>query len=264
MAGVVRWFEKRGEIPLVPPAGVREYGSLTDDPDRFGGGYSTAGIRGVAFVIEYLDSRGWTSTRTIRCLGIDTRRPAAITAYCHVREKICKFRVDRIISIMDFRTGRTVSADEHLTLLAPYLPNEQPEPYLCVLVDLQNALRDGVFALLQLAMFNGRLGDEERDIVLSYVKSEAGARGVELPAFELVELWIDNLAPKLDAVAASVTKLLQDREAFARLLPWVLKVVRSQDSFPKPEESVRELISEVRAHFRSAPRDRPSSVRATS
>lgn len=263
MKGVVRWFEQHGEIPLVPPSAVREYGSLSDDPDRFGGGYSIAGIRGVAFVMEYCDSHGWTSIRAIRCLGIDTRHPASLTAYCHVRDKVCKFRVDRIISIMDLRSGHIVSADEHLTLLAPYLPNDEPETYLCVLVDLQNAVRDGVFALLQLAMLSGRLGDASRAIVLDYVKAEAKVLGLELPAIELIELWIDNLAPPLDAVAASVTKLLEDKDKFARLLPWLLRVARSQEAFPKLEESVRDLIAEVRAHFRSAPRDRPKPVRAT-
>ena len=262
MAGVVNWFEKRGEIPLAPPSTVREYGSLTDDPDRFGGGYSTAGIRGVAFAVEYLDSRGWTSIRTIRCLGVDTRHPASITAYCRVRDKVCKFRLDRIISIFDLRTGRIVSADEHLALLAPYLPSEEREPYLLALIDLQNAMRDGVFALLQLAMPEGRLDDETRDIVLDYVKTEAKAFRYKLPAFELIELWIDNLAPQLDVVTASVAKLLEDKDKFARLLPWLMKVVRSQEAFPKPEESVRELIAEVRTHYRSAP-PRPKPVRAT-
>jgi hypothetical protein len=263
MAGVVRWFEKRGEIPLAPPPAVREYGSLTDDPDRFGGGYSTAGIRGVAFAVEYLDSRGWASIRTIRCLGIDTRHPASLTAYCRVREKVCKFRIDRIISIMELRTGRIVSSDEHVTLLAPYLPNDDPEPYLCALVDLQNGMRDAVFALLQVAMIDGRLDDESRDIMLDYVKAEADVLGLQLPAFELVELWIDNLAPQLDAVSMSVMKLLQDKDRFARLLPWLMKVVRSKEAFPKPEDSVRDLIAEVRTHYRNAPRDRPKTVRAT-
>jgi hypothetical protein len=243
---------------------VREYGSISDDPDKFGRGYSIVGIRGVAFVIEYCDAHGWTSIRTVRCLGIDTRHPAAITAYCNVRQKICKFRVDRIISIMDLRTGRIVSADEHVALLAPYLPNEQPEEYLCRLVDLQNAARDGVFALLQIAMRTGRLSDESRDIVLGYVKAEADALRIELPAFELVELWIDNLAPPLDAISASVKALLEDRGKFARLLPWLLKIARNQDGFPKLVESVRDLIAEVRAHFRTAPRDRPRPIRATS
>src|SRR4051812_31276991 len=102
MEGVVRWFERRGEIPLVPPSTIREYGSLTDDPDRFGGGYSIAGIRGVTFVIEYPHSRGWPSIRTVRCLGIAPRHPASLTAYCRVRQAVRKFRIDRIISIMDF------------------------------------------------------------------------------------------------------------------------------------------------------------------
>ena len=264
MAGVVWWFQKRGEIPLLPPPAVREYGSLTDDPDRLGGGYSIAGIRGVAFAIEYLDSHGWTSTCTIRCLGIDTRHPASLTAYCHLRQKVCNFRIDRIISVMELRTGRIVSSDEHVTLLSPYLPNDDPEPYLCRLVDLQNAMRDVVFALLQIAMFDGRLGDESRDIVLDCVKAEAEVLGLELPAFELVELWIDNLAPQLDAVSMSVMKLLKDKDTFARLLPWLMKVVRSKEDFPKPEDSVRDLIAEVRAHYRGATKDRPKPVRATS
>ncbi len=263
MTGVVRWFEKRGEIPLAPPPSIREYGSLTDDPDRFGGGYSIAGIRGVAFAIEYLDSHGWTSIRTIRCLGIDTRHPASLTAYCHMREKVCKFRIDRIISIMELRTGRIVTSDEHVTLLAPYLPNDDPAPYLFQLVDLQNATRDGVFALLHLAMIGGRLTDESRDIVLDYIKAETGVIGIPLAAFELIELWVDNLAPPLDAVVAAVERLLEDKDKFVRLLPWLLKAVRSHESFPTPEDSMRDLIAEVRAHFRGQPSKTPKPVRVT-
>ncbi len=263
MRGIVRWFEKRGEIPLAPPPGVREYGSLTDDPDRFGGGYSIAGIRGVSFAIEYLDSKGWTSIRTIRCLGIDTRHPASLTAYCHVRDKVSKFRVDRIISIMELRTGRIVTSDEHVTLLAPYLPHEEPEPYLCDLVDFQNATRDGLFALLHLAMIKGRLHDESRDIVLDYLAAEAEAVSAPLPPSELIELWIDNLAPQLDAVVTSVKKLLEDKDRFIRLLPYLLRVVRSNEDFPRPEDALRDLIDEVRTHFRNAPNDTPKPIHAT-
>jgi hypothetical protein len=260
---VVGWFERFGEIPLAPPAVVREYGSIGDDPERRGN-YSTAGIRGVAFIVEYFDQRGWTSIRTIRCLGIDTLHPASISAHCHVRGKVCEFRVDRIISISDLRSGRIVSAEEHLALLAPYLPNDAPEPELCALVDLQNAVRDGVHALLQVAMRDGRLADEARDLVLAYVKAEADLVGVGFPAFELVELWIDNLSPPLDVVTESVTLLLEDREKFARLLPWILKVARSQGHLPDLDERVRTLMAEVRAHFRNAPRDRPRPIRVTS
>ena len=264
MDGVVRWFERRGEIALVPPARLREYAAITDDPDKFGGGYSVEGIRGVAFAIEYCDSHGFASIRTIRCLGIDTRHPASLTAYCHVREKICKFRIDRIISIMDLRSGRIVSSDEHLALLAPYLPDEQPEPYLRALTNLQDATRDGVFALLQLGFANGRLADKPRAVVLDYVKAEAAARGLPLPAPELVALWIDNLAPQRDVVAAAVERLLGSKDRFVRLLPWLLKVTRSNDAFVEQEEALRQLIDEVRAHFRDKLDGLSSPLRASS
>ena len=96
------------------------------------------------------------------------------------------------------------------------------------------------------------------------MKAEAEVHSCSPPAFELVELWIDNLAPPLDVVTDSVTRLLEDRERVARLLPWLLKVVRSREDFPDLEESLRTLIAEVRAHFRSAPRDRPRPIRVTS
>jgi hypothetical protein len=262
--GVISWFEKRGEIPLVPPFSVREYAPLIDEPDRFAGGYSTEGIWGVAFAAEYVDSRGWTSISTIRCLGVDTRHPASIAAFCHARERVGKFRVDRIISIRTLRSGRLLNSDEHVTLLAPYLPQEAPDPWLCTLVDVQNATRDGVYGLLQLAMLDGRLGEEPRQAIFGYVMEEAKLRGLEAPAPDLLALWIDNLSPPLDAVAISVARVLEDKDKFARLLPRLLDVARSTTGFPNPDESLRSLIAAVRAHFRTSPNDQPVSVRARS
>ena len=264
MNGVVRWFERRGEITLVPPPRLREYAAITDDPDKFGGGYSIEGIRGVAFAIEYCDSHGFASTRTVRCLGIDARHPASLTAYCHVRERICKFRIDRIISIMDLRSGRILSPDEHQALIAPYLPGTEPEPYLRTLINLQDAARDGVCALLQLGFANGRLDDKPRAVVLDYVRAEARAHGLSLPAPELVALWVDNLAPQRDVVAGAVERLLASKDRFVRLLPWFLKVTRSNDYFADQEEALRELIDEVRKHYRGKLDGWPSPLRASS
>jgi hypothetical protein len=250
MGEVVRWFERRGEIPLTPPRAVREYAPLNDDPDRFDPESSLATISGVAFAIEYCDSRGWMSTRTIRCLAINPHHPACLTAFCHIRQRVQTFRVDRIISIVDLRSGRVVSSDGHLALLAPYMPKGESRDYLQPLFAFQEATRHGVFALLHLAMGEGRLDDAARDIVLSYVKEEAAAVGCAMPSAGLVELWIDNLSPPLEAVASAVTELLERKDKFARLLPWLLKVVRSRNSSAAEEASVRELMAEVRNHFR--------------
>lgn len=261
--GIVRWFERRGEIALVPPRALREYGPITDDPERYEEDYSLDTISGVAFVMDYCDSHGWASTRTVRCLKIDPRHPARITAYCHLRERVQTFRADRIISVTDLRSGRLLSEDEHLALLAPYLSDGQGRPYFQPLLALQDAARDGVYALLHLAMSEGRLCDDARKFVLEYVKAEAEAVALPLPSSDLLTLWIDNLSPPLGAVSESVIALLTEKDRFVRLLPWILKAVRSQDTFAAQEESLHELIEEVRGYFRRRLCDLPGTLRAT-
>ncbi len=262
LEGVVSWFARRGEAPLSPPFRLREYTPLDDDPDNHGN-FTNDKIRGVAFALEYCDGRGWASLRTVRCLALDPQHPASLSAYCHVRQAERTFRVDRIISIADLRSGRILSGNEQLALLAPYLPREYPDPDFPALFRLQDATRDGVFALLQLAMPNGRLGAAARVAVLNYVKAEAQALRHVVPPHAYIDLWIDNLSPPLEAVAASVANLLEDKDRFARLLPWLLKVMRCQESFAQQEHDVRELISEVRKHFRHKLFQWPDDLRAT-
>ncbi|HUG62719.1 MAG TPA: hypothetical protein VMP03_12785, partial [Methylomirabilota bacterium] len=58
--------------------------------------------------------------------------------------------------------------------------------------------------------------------------------------------------------------LLDDKDKFTRLLPSLLRVMRSRDSFADEEESFRELMAEVRQHFRSSVNDLPlDPLRAT-
>jgi hypothetical protein len=264
MGGVVRWFEKRGEIPLVAPPGLREYEPLVDDIDRLEPDFTNTSVSGLAFGLEYCDSRGWLSVRTIRCLAIDARSPALIHAYCRVVKATRTFRVDRIISITEQRTGRLLSSDEHVALLAPYLPQEKLLPETRALVELQQATLDGVYALLQVAMAEGRIGDNARRVIVDHVNAEAKALRYPMPSAEIVGLWLDNLAPSLDSVMSAVERLLEDRERLARLLPWLLKLVRSEESLTGQEESLRDLFAEIRAHFRHRLPDRPLSRRVVS
>jgi hypothetical protein len=263
MGGVVEWFEGHGEIPLRPPFHVREYASVTDDPDRAVDENFVSTIRGVAFAIEYCDSHGWMSTRTIRCLAIDPFHPAHISAFCHVRGNVTTFRVDRIISIIGLNSGSVLSSDQHLALLAPYLSEPEEGTDTAAIVALQKATRDGVFALLDIAMGETGLHDQARHTILGYVAAEAKARGCALPPTNLINLWIGNLAPPLDSVTDAITNLLSDRERFARLLPWLLKVARCPGSVAVSEEALRELFAAVRRHFRDEPHDFPSDLRAT-
>ena len=263
MPGVLEWFEARGEVPLLPPCRVREYGPLTDDTDRPPDEHFVNTIRGVAFAIEYCDSHGWLSTRTVRCLSIDPERHACISAYCHVRDQVMTFRVDRIISVIDLHSGEMLPGDAYFALLAPYLTQVRPDRATRRLMETQGATRDGVFALLQVAMTEGVLGDAARAVVVDYVNAEAEAVGCAAAPAELISLWVRNLAPPLDAVQDAVNNLLADRDKFARLIPSLLKIARCEDTPTVSEESLRALFTAVRRHFSDHPSDLPGALRAT-
>lgn len=263
MEGVVSWFAKGGEVPLCPPPRLREYAPVDDDPDGHAD-FRDERIRGVSFSMEYCDGRGWASTRLVRCLAVDAAHPARVRAYCHVRQAERTFRVDRIISIGDLRTGQILSGDGHMTLLAPYLrPAEEADRHVAALIEAQEATRDGVFALLQLAMRDGRLSHTARTAVLQYVRQEVESEKGRMPLGAHLETWVDNLAPPLDSVLDSVRNILLYREKFARLLPFVLKVVRARGRNAADEDALRVLIAEVRQHFRHTPFEWSRDLRAT-
>ena len=250
MDGVAGWFERRGEVPLVAPPRLREYGPLSDDPDRPETDFTGDAIRGLAFALEYCDSRGWVSMRTIRCLAVDQGTPTHLKAFDNVRRTVRFFRLDRIVAIGDLRTGRVLTGEQYATLVGPYIGLAKTDPRVQISAELRDATRDGVFALLHLAMPEGRLGEASRSTILEYVRSEAELARCAAPPAASVELWIDNLSPPLDAVCDGVRTLLADKDKFARLLPWLLKIMRGFDTYAADQTSIRELLAAVRAHYR--------------
>jgi hypothetical protein len=165
-----------------------------------------------------------------------------------VRGTIRVFRFDRVVSAFDLRTGRMLTGEEHAAILSPYLPQHVCEPDVAAMRRLHEAARPGVFLLLQLAMAEGRLGDLERAIVMDYVWAEAEALELAFPA-EHALLWLDNLAPPLEAIVAAVEELLAQKDKFARLLPRLLKLVRIRDGAAQ-EQSVTDLFAAVQAEYR--------------
>lgn len=261
MHGVAAWFAARGEVPLLAPPRFRGYGPLADDPDLPDADFSADEIRGVSFGLEYCDSRGWVSTRTIRCLGLDPTAPARLKAFCNVRGTTRTFRLDRIVSLVDLRTGGILTGEAHRQLLAPYLPEQEADAFGQAMRDLHAATRDGVLALLHLAMPEGRLGDHAREIVLDYIEAEAGAAACPLPPVRAVELWIDNLSPPADAVTDAVVRLAWDKDRLVRLLPSILSIVRTHRSLIQ-EEALRGLLREIRKHHRRQVLEQPFPLRA--
>ena len=245
---ILLWFEDRSPVPLMPPPRFREYGPLADDPDRHEAGFPIEAVKGLAFGIEYLDLRGWLSTRTIRCLALDPTKPGYLKAFCNVRRTTRVFRLDRIVSTTNLRTGKTSESGAERVLLAPYFLPEDPA---CIAFSsAQEAVKNGLYVLLSLAMAGGTLSADARQVVLSYVVEEIAQLRLKPPPMALVEIWIDNLSPTPDLVLAGIRELLTDKPAMTRLLPRILALSRIPETPGAPGDgALRELMRAVRAFY---------------
>ena len=248
---VLSWFSGRAEIPLVAPPRFREYGPLADDPERSGMAFPDTSVEGLAFGIEYLDLRGWLSTRTVRCLALNPARPGLLRAFCSVRKTVRTFRLDRIVATTNLRSGVSAQGGSRLVLLAPsILPDD---PTCLAFSQLRDVTRSGVFILLSVAMGNGRLASSAREVVLDHVLAEARHRGMALPPIELIMLWLENLSPGRDLVLAAVQDILRDKDATIRLLPRLLEITRAFGVADTIDgAAMRELIAAIRGYFRPA------------
>ena len=87
-----------------------------------------------------------------------------------------------------------------------------------------------MFVLLFLAMRNGWLSADARDVVLAYARAEAEHRGLELPPADLLTLWLENLSPAKESVLEGLARLLADPDALVRLMPRILEIRRTFSS----------------------------------
>ena len=67
-------------------------------------------ISGLPLIITYLDGKGQQSTRLITCQRLDEAANIFyLWAYCHNREKVRQFRIDRISELADGATGELLN-----------------------------------------------------------------------------------------------------------------------------------------------------------
>lgn len=67
-------------------------------------------LSGLALIVEYQDSRGQRSQRLITCKKYEVRAGTPyITAFCHHRNAVRQFRLDRIGDIFDPSSGESLS-----------------------------------------------------------------------------------------------------------------------------------------------------------
>jgi hypothetical protein len=248
---VTQWFAERDEVPLVPPPRFYEYAPVLEESDCRGIPCTVDEISAIAFGLNYCDLRGWASTRTVRCIGIDAGPPETLWAYCAIRKTPWPFRLDRIISVANFRTGLILEADRLDQLLAADIPGAELRGRISDIASVRIACRDGVYVLMSLAMKKGRLSHEAREVVLNYVDDEIAASGLKLGRPGATRLWIDNLSPPRTAVISAIERLLLDKSKLTRVMSWSVRAMAAEGPLSATEEaSGRQLILAVRDYYR--------------
>lgn len=248
------YFARLPELPLVPPHRFRDYVPLADDPDPADISFDIDTARGLCFGMEYCDSRGWVSMRTVRCLAASAEIPGYLSAWCQVRRTTRVFRLDRIISVTNLRTGRIMDGCSHQLLFDAILgrtPRDGVDTDPIVGVE-----RDGAALLLSLA---GPQADaSERAVVGDYIAAERVARGIAVPSAQAVSLWVDHFVPEASFVGEAEDRLWADRDAMLRLLPWTLKIAAARGPVdPEADGAIRSLMDVARRRYAS-PRKRPA------
>lgn len=225
-------FAGRPEPPLRAVPGHTMHGPSDDDIGPEEGEPIEADLDGLAIEIAYQDSRGEPSVRTIRCHRL--WRDADyfyIDAECALRRARRTFRLDRIVEIRDYSTGEVV--DDIAGFFAPYLgdgiaysahdgsPNEharvapndpvhrQTLPSASDNPRIAGAFRDGARVLLYLAMSDGELHENERQLILEY--SIGRLRRLPSPPDNpelIARRWVDNQVPTRAAAFAALGRVI--------------------------------------------------------
>lgn len=168
-----------------------EIGIVSDVRDQ-SSGWST-------FMV-YEDSAGNRSERRVTCRSISgDGRPVYLMGYCHERQAPRSFRIDRIVELIDYRTGEVVEALRHFEELRMHglLPMRDRN------------LADLAVVMVYMAKCDGEFHPLEVDAIeegLSRYLLRAGGTDAEL---EKVLSHLPALAPDADDVVAAVSRILR-------------------------------------------------------
>lgn len=181
---------------------AREFVDDADDPTEDFEQSELDAISGLAVLIDYQNAKGESGTRLITCRRLDQHQSTKyIYAFCHVKERVRQFRIDRIKEIFDHRTGESLNPVEEF--FARYLPdNVQKSP---VGFGLSVRKRADLMALLNALVFIARCGKEYHPLERSVLESLTSRFWLR---FEI------PFEPDEDAILKLSDRLAPDAETF--------------------------------------------------
>lgn len=248
-------------------------------------------VEGVSVGIDYVDSRGQPSTRTIRCqTAFSVGATTYLHAWCLDRQDWRTFRVDHIRRVLDYTTGeergtgpaffgallgREIDEPEHDAGAEIATPAKEPtsdgasdeKPANPISdADAAGYFADGVRVLLFIAMSDDEIHPKELDAIVRF-----GARRIRKfqPRFDDPEraarAFAGNYVPSRQAALASLHDIALN-QAYAEEIAEAVKEVIQADGTVTDGEleaawTIEDGLSQERAKWAEA---RQSRERATS
>lgn len=165
-------------------------------------------LSGLVFGLEYSDANGVISSRVIRLKEVfPADHTLYLTGHCYLRGDDRTFRVDRILRLIDHRSGASIhNPSEFFERFVDRAAKVTPEHEAAM-----NRARPGLKALLWLAHADRRLDEAEISALLDYIPerlSIGNAKAVSLKwDRDLARLWIENYRPTLDESAGALMRM---------------------------------------------------------
>ncbi|MEO8669412.1 MAG: exonuclease domain-containing protein [Bauldia sp.] len=216
------------EPPLRPPPGHAQ-GGPPEDEEPEAGAEEFVDIDGLCVAIGYTDASGQWSVRTIRCEG--ARRDNGVVyldAWCLLRNGRRSFRLDRIGSVADYRTGEDLGdPTDYVGSFVPgawFARGDRTTGHLTL--EEVGFFADGAKVLLYLAMEDGELHDAEQAVILDYALGRLRAAGRAGPYSEQgVARWIDNHVPTQRAAKLALGRLMAEPSHGAEIAHRIVDIV---------------------------------------
>jgi hypothetical protein len=175
---------------------------------------------GRMLVIEYSDSKGALSCRRITFRRIE-HLPSTnddgryyLIGWCHERRALRSFRVDRLLSLMDGRTGEIFEPIESgIELLSEAGFVSRSAPARAPTRSARSLLRDGLKILTFLARCDGAAHPSEMEIIADYCRERAAqvGLGVDGSIIEGILDEADRLYPDTDTFLDAAERAFRDQ-----------------------------------------------------
>ena len=176
-----------------------------------------AGISGIRIGIVYSDAAGRQSDRIVRVRRIyESQDTAYMNAHCELRDALRTFRLDRILEVIDYRTGEI--HDDVEQFFAPLIgfTQSQSPTIPCkpsATEQVISACTDGLCVLLYFADANGELKKSERRVINRYI--EWRTQNYALPerySKAYLGRYMNNTVPETEDFEAALVRLLEDKD----------------------------------------------------